>query len=121
MLLTIYMWLLERRWPIPTRGTAFRIGAYWVALTIVFEFGFGHYVDGKSWTDLLNNYNLVDGQAWVLVLVWMAVAPAIVSRTTVGSRRYFLGAAGEAVRPAVKEDLIYLLKVPCCRHWNVRN
>lgn len=71
------------------RELAYRIGAYWVALTIIFEFGFGHHVDGKSWTDLLNNYNLVDGQAWILVLVWMAVAPAVVSRTTVESRRYF--------------------------------
>lgn len=88
VLLTVYMWLLERRWPIPTRYIAFRIGAYWVALTIAFEFGFGHYVDGKSWTDLLNNYNLADGQAWLLVLVWMLVAPAVVSGATVRSRRY---------------------------------
>ena len=86
VLLTVYMWLLERRWPIPTRGTALRIGAYWVALTIIFEFGFGHYVDGKSWADLLNNYNLTDGQPWVLVLVWMAVAPTVVSRA-VGTGR----------------------------------
>lgn len=85
VLLTVYMWMLERRWLIPTRRTAFKIGAYWVVLTIVFEFGFGHYVDGKSWTELLHNYNIADGQAWVLVLVWMAVAPAVASRAPVRS------------------------------------
>jgi hypothetical protein len=34
-----------------------------VTLTIAFEFGFVHYVDGKSCTDLLNKYNLIDGPA----------------------------------------------------------
>ena len=40
--------MLDRRWPIPTRRTAFAIGGWWLALTALFEFGFGHYVAGKS-------------------------------------------------------------------------
>ena len=38
------------------------IGAAWVVLTVIFEFGFGHYVDGKSWSELLENYNLPAGR-----------------------------------------------------------
>ena len=81
-LLALYMSLLQHRWPIQRARTAYRIGAYWVALTIAFEFGFGHYVDGKSWRELLHNYNVIDGQAWPFVLVWMAIAPAVMSRAS---------------------------------------
>ena len=79
-LLAFYLWLLQRRWPIRSRGTAYGIGTSWVVLTIMFEFGFGHYVDGKSWGNLLHNYNVADGEIWVLVLLWMAVAPAALRR-----------------------------------------
>jgi hypothetical protein len=77
-LLALYFWALDRRWPIPTIRGAFTIGAAWVALTVLFEFGFGHYVDGKSWSDLLENYNLASGQIWILVLAWIAAGPALV-------------------------------------------
>ena len=81
-LLALYLSLLQHRWPIRRTSTAYRIGAYWVALTIAFEFGFGHYVDNKSWGELLHNYNVFAGQAWPLVLVWMAIAPAVISRAS---------------------------------------
>ncbi len=58
------------------------IGAVWVAATIVFEFGFGHYVDGASWTTLLADYDLSRGNLWVLVLVTIAIAPALTRRST---------------------------------------
>jgi len=77
-LLGLYVSMLERRWPIPTRQAAFEIGAAWLVLTILFEFGFGHYVDGKTWPELLQNYNLAEGRVWVLVVIWMGVAPATI-------------------------------------------
>jgi hypothetical protein len=40
-LLALYLWIFERRWPIPTIRTALTIGATWVVLTVLFEFGFG--------------------------------------------------------------------------------
>ena len=76
-LLGLYISMLERRWPIPTRDTALWIGGAWVVLTILFEFAFGHYVVGKSWSELLESYNLADGQVWSLVVVWMGVAPVL--------------------------------------------
>jgi hypothetical protein len=80
LLLGLYMWILERRWPIPNVRSAFKIGATWVVLTALFDFGFGHFVDGKPWAELLNDYNLADGRVWSLILVWIAVAPAVVRR-----------------------------------------
>jgi hypothetical protein len=73
-----YMGILDRRWPIPTRRTAFAIGGAWLALTTLFEFGFGHYIAGAPWSALLEQYDISRGNAWVLVLVWTAVGPAIV-------------------------------------------
>ena len=51
------------------------ISATWVSLTVVFEFVFGRYVDGKSWYELVQNYNLAEGHLWPLVLLTLAVAP----------------------------------------------
>ena len=77
-LLAGYFVVLQHRWPIPTRGDAARIGATWAALTVVFEFGFGHYVDRKSWPELIGNYDVREGRLWPFVLAWIAAGPAIV-------------------------------------------
>jgi hypothetical protein len=77
-LLALYFWALDRRWPIPTIRSAITIGAAWVVLTVLFEFGFGHCVDGKSWSGLVENYNVARGQIWILALVWIAAGPAAV-------------------------------------------
>jgi hypothetical protein len=76
-LLAGYFVLLERRWPIPTRRAAAEIGATWLVLTVLFEFGFGHWGDHKSWDELLDNYNVAHGNLWPLVLVWIAGGPAL--------------------------------------------
>jgi hypothetical protein len=49
-----------------------------VVLTIVFEFGFGRYVDGKSWAELGRDYDLPSGHLWLAVLVWLGVGPVVV-------------------------------------------
>lgn len=79
-LLAFYIWLIDQRWPIPTTRTALAIGAVWVTLTVLFEFGLGRYALGSSWPDLLANYNLTDGRVWVLVPLWMALGPAAMNR-----------------------------------------
>ncbi|HZC99776.1 MAG TPA: hypothetical protein VFA46_06165 [Actinomycetes bacterium] len=79
-LLALYCWLLERRWPIPTTRTALSIGGMWLVLTVLFEFGLGRYVTHESWSDLLGNYNLAEGRLWVLVPLWMGLAPAVTRR-----------------------------------------
>jgi hypothetical protein len=77
-----YFAFLERRAPIPTRDQAYRIGAVWAALTVAFEFGFGHYVDPdrKTWSELAANYDLTKGRLWPLVPAFMLVGPAAARR-----------------------------------------
>lgn len=53
------------------------VGGVWLVATVVFEFGFGHYVMGNSWAALLADYDLFAGRVWVLVLATMALAPVV--------------------------------------------
>jgi hypothetical protein len=53
-------------------------GATWLALTVAFEFGFGHWVDGRSWSELAANYDVTTGHVFVVVLIWVAAGPAVV-------------------------------------------
>ena len=70
-----YVGAVERRWPLPTDGAAVRIGTTWVALTVAFEFSFGHYVAKQSWQTLLADYNLRRGRLWPVVLAAVATMP----------------------------------------------
>ncbi|HWO72591.1 MAG TPA: hypothetical protein VNN21_03445 [Dehalococcoidia bacterium] len=56
------------------------LGVMWMALTVLFEFGFGHYVAGESWRSLLENYNVAHGRIWPLVPLLMLVAPLVLGR-----------------------------------------
>jgi len=54
------------------------IGAFWLILTILFEFVFGHYVAGHPWNKLLADYNILKGRVWILVLLTTFIAPLLV-------------------------------------------
>jgi hypothetical protein len=78
VLLALYFWMLDRRWPLPTLRDALLIGLMWALLTASFDFGFGHYVDRKPWSELARDYDLSAGRVWLLVLAWVAVGPSVV-------------------------------------------
>jgi hypothetical protein len=78
LMLASYFYALQCRWPLATRRQAAEVGVFWVVLTVLFEFGFGHWGDHKSWDELLDNYNLAEGHLWPLVLVWIAVGPTVI-------------------------------------------
>ncbi len=61
-------------------GRAVVVGSIWLVLTLAFEFGFGHWVAGKSWQELLQDYNLLEGRVWVLIPILTAVAPAFAAK-----------------------------------------
>jgi len=69
-------------WVVPSLGARelWFLGMGWVAATIVFEFGFGHFVVGHPWSRLLHDYNLVAGRVWSLVLLAIFLAPVILGR-----------------------------------------
>jgi hypothetical protein len=56
------------------------VSALLVGLTIAFEFLFGHYVDGKTWSELIANYAFWRGRLWSLVLLALALMPFVWGR-----------------------------------------
>ena len=81
VMIAVYSWLLQRWWPLASSREAWQVGVVWVALTVAFEFGFGHYVTGNSWSDLLADYNILEGRLWLLVPVTILIAPVVARRT----------------------------------------
>ena len=79
-LMAAYLWVLEGRWPIRTSREAFAVGGSWAVLTILFEFGFGHYVVGDSWSTLLRAYNPGAGRVWAAVPLWTLLGPEVMRR-----------------------------------------
>jgi len=64
----------------PTFATLALISGLWLALTVAFEFGFFHYVGGKSWQELLEQYDVAKGHLWPFVLAAVALAPFVWAR-----------------------------------------
>lgn len=75
ILFGLFIWLLTSIWPIQSTGQAIAIGFVWLILTVAFEFIFGHFVMKHPWKKLLNDYNILEGRLWVLVLIWITIAP----------------------------------------------
>lgn len=72
-----YVRLLTGLFRIESSGQALLTGGMWFVMTVAFEFVFGHYVMGHSWRRLFYDYNLLKGRVWLLVLIWVAVAPCL--------------------------------------------
>ena len=87
VLFGIYIWFVIRALRPVSGRQAVLLGATWVFLTIAFELLFGHYVAGHSWESLLDDYDLLAGRLWVLVLAWLAIAPVLFHGLQGGSRR----------------------------------
>jgi hypothetical protein len=61
-------------------GDIGRASGLLVALTVSFEFLFGHYVDRRSWSELIENYALWRGRLWPLLLVVIGITPFVWGR-----------------------------------------
>lgn len=75
-----YIWFAVRRLRPSSMLHAVAGGVIWLAMTVSFEFLFGHYIAGASWSQLAANYNLLAGHWWPLILVWVCVAPPLFYR-----------------------------------------
>ena len=73
----LFVWFVQRRWPIASLAQAWLIGCCWLLFTIAFEFGFGHYVIGHDWQRLLADYDLSAGRVWSLFLLWILILPVL--------------------------------------------
>lgn len=56
------------------------IGIQFVTMTLVFEFVFGHYVIGKSWSELLQVFNILEGDLFILALLVSLLSPLLVAK-----------------------------------------
>ena len=70
-----YIWIIIRHWPPESAGQAAAIGLIWLVLTIAFEFSFGRYIAGHTWRHLFSDYNLFAGRLWIVILLWVTIAP----------------------------------------------
>jgi hypothetical protein len=77
ILVGVYVWLLSNYLAIQSAGQAIGIGLMWLAMTVVFEFGFGHFIVGNPWSRLLHDYNVWQSRVWGLFVLWIAVAPYV--------------------------------------------
>ena len=70
-----YLFITAQR-PLPA-STLWRMGLFWLILSLLFEFGFFHYVMHEPWSTLLADYNIFRGR--LLVVVWLTTvfAPLI--------------------------------------------
>lgn len=75
LIMTIYCYFVFYYRRLNSMSEAVKAGLLWVALTLAFEFLFGHYVGGHSWEKLLSQYNLPAGNLWVLIVIWTGVLP----------------------------------------------
>jgi hypothetical protein len=80
LLFGIYIWWLVRLHRPSSSGQAVAIGFVWLGMTVAFEFLCMHYAAGRSWDALLHEYNILAGRVWVVVLVWITIAPYVFYR-----------------------------------------
>lgn len=79
VIVMLITWLLFRWMRARTRHTQLTVGAFWVALTLVFEFSLGLAMN-LGWSRLLSDYNPAQGGFMLLGLAVMFLAPAAVGR-----------------------------------------
>ncbi len=80
ILVGLYAWALSTFLKLRSPGQAAGVGLMWMVLTVIFEFSFGHYVVGDSWSKLLNDYNVLEGRVWGLFILWVGLAPYLIYR-----------------------------------------
>ena len=74
----VFIWYLGKRWPLSSSSQTWIVGFLWLGMTVTFEFLFFHYARGVPWSILLHDYNLLEGRLWILVLVWVTIAPRLI-------------------------------------------
>ena len=63
---------------VPTLGS---FGAFVASGALLFEFGFGRLVQGKSWSELWEAYTFAGGNIWPLVLVVVLLSPWLAAKS----------------------------------------
>jgi hypothetical protein len=76
-LIVVLTWI-SIAWMAPRSAQqAWTVGLVWIVLTLAFEFLAGHYVFHSPWSRLLEDYDVVRGRIWILVLITTLVSPRV--------------------------------------------
>lgn len=72
-------WLTARWMGARSQRTQLRVGAFWVFMTLVFEFALGRAI-GASWERILEDYNPARGGFMILGMAFLFLAPMLAAR-----------------------------------------
>ena len=79
IIIFIIAWLTARWMGAGTRRQQLSVGAFWVLLTLIFEFALGR-ATGASWSRILSDYNPTHGGLMLLGLAFMFITPWLTRR-----------------------------------------
>jgi len=71
----VLMWFIIVKWPPTSERAALGIGVLWVSLTVAFVFFLGIVLRKRPWAEVIGAYDLRRGRVWVLILLWITLAP----------------------------------------------
>lgn len=82
LLLAVYLWSVDRRWPSPSTRFALQTGGLLAAMTITFEVIFGMYLrpDPLTLAQVLHDYDVTSGRVWALIPLFLMAGPALIRR-----------------------------------------
>jgi hypothetical protein len=69
-----------------SQAQSWLIGVLWLFLTLLFEFGFGRFIQQHSWEELLAAYTLSRGDIWPIVLAVTLIAPGLAAKVRASRR-----------------------------------
>ena len=81
LLFGLYIYFVISKFPPGSATQSLFIGVCWLVLTLAFEFGFGRW-RGNSWSRLLGEYNILQGRIWILIPIWITLAPYLFYKIT---------------------------------------
>ena len=79
ILIFVIAWLTTRWMNARTLRDQLAVGAFWVVLTLVFEFALGR-ATGASWSRLFSDYNPAQGGFMLFGLAFMFITPWLTKR-----------------------------------------
>ncbi|MCC5940011.1 MAG: hypothetical protein JJU37_00570 [Balneolaceae bacterium] len=77
LLFAVWFRFLTLRWPIKSSKQAWKIGTIWLFLTLVFETSMGLFLTGQTLSDIIQQYNILTGNLWVLIPFWTFIGPRV--------------------------------------------
>lgn len=78
---SFYLYLMWDKAHITTVKQSLGVGAYWLVLTVLAEtFIVGRLMGKQSWEEIFAAYNILSGNLWPLVLLWVFISPYVFLR-----------------------------------------